>query len=865
MKNEEKLLGYMQEAVSYLLKRDSFESGDTFKPTQKEALEAYDIFLNDNARSAHSRLKGYFEIPTGIGKTAIFVGIVGAAHKIAKAKGEELKTIIVAPRNNLLTQALDDFKRFAPDTENQIGLYGDGHKDLSKPITIMTYPAWIELSRQGKIGSHNTHILVSDEGHRGTSENRVTNISEVFNGATVRIAFTATAHFERTDELNGSDKSVKNSHGHEIYYKPLQDAIRSGELAAYMQCRGLTIRVEPYGDTKNPNGEFKQQLKQSAWNKRVVKLYAEGRDNRTGDLLSDNQAAFFVDGIAHAEKLEKLLNADPQLSSRAIEKGCEGVAVAIHSLMPKKERDRKFEDYKAGKYMAAIGADMFKEGFSHRPLKTIFDYPRTSRVDKLQILGRGLRKWYNPQKEGRDEGLTFVEPLIYIGSDDPEIDRQREETAKRNTISVRDILGSMVILSPAEAGQTRNRNTNNRDDNPYVFVNDDNVKEYVTEEDLFELSSEIERLQKGDHIEITDEMHAELIMHTKRTTVGSTALLQYEGAPRDLTHQHIEGIKYQTVKNTHKDNWNWIIQTYKSIEDKIKIKITEEMRLNIKSEFNRIGIGPRKLLNTIDAPKNLNHSNVKNWVTGGAKVAEKDHWDWVIKECKKYPARDERIVITDKLHKKLTSEMQRINKTPRALYKEFNNAPEGLTHSIIEKAIAGKLKTISKKHWNSLLETFKGIQDAKSTVVTQITNEMRKELYDETSRVGIGAKSILKNSPYSELTLSMLNGWRNGAIKTAKKDHWDWAINYCKSLPDKSPIIVITEKMRENLASKMEETGIKNMKILNFGNPPEELKSSTIKNWINGSAKTAIKDHWDWVIDTYSLILERKKDLSNNP
>ena len=93
MQKEERLLGYMQEAVSYLLKRGSFESGDTFKPTQKEALEAYDVFLNDNARSSHSRLKGYFEIPTGIGKTAIFVGIVGAAHKIAKANGEELKTI----------------------------------------------------------------------------------------------------------------------------------------------------------------------------------------------------------------------------------------------------------------------------------------------------------------------------------------------------------------------------------------------------------------------------------------------------------------------------------------------------------------------------------------------------------------------------------------------------------------------------------------------------------------------------------------------------------------------------------------------------------------------------------------------------
>ena len=730
MQKEERLLGYMQEAVSYLLKRGSFESGDTFKPTQKEALEAYDVFLNDNARSSHSRLKGYFEIPTGIGKTAIFVGIVGAAHKIAKANGEELKTIIVAPRNNLLTQALDDFKRFSPTEEDQIGLYGDGYKDLSKPITIMTYPAWIKLSRQGKIGSHNTHILVSDEGHRGTSENRVANISEVFNGATVRIAFTATAHFERTDQLNGSDKSVKNSHGHEIYYKPLQDAIRSGELAAYMQCRGLTIRVEPYGDIKNPSGELKQQLKQSAWNKRVVKLYAEGRDNRTGDLLSDNQAAFFVDGIVHAEKLEKLLNADPQLSNRAREKGCDGVAVAIHSLMLKAERNKKFEAYKAGKYMAAIGADMFKEGFSHRPLKTIFDYPRTSRVDKLQILGRGLRKWNNLQKEGRDEGLTFVEPLIYIGSDDPEIDKQREETARRNTVFVRDIVGSMVILSPTEARQTGNRNTNNREENPYIFINDDNVKEYVTEEDLFELSSEISELRKDHWIAIDDSLREKLKNLEIKTNVSAGQILRNMNDIPDGLYEN----KVTRWLNGSSDEADPIHVEY------------------MLSKWEKILAGELSL----DVNPNKKAKRKK----------------------------------TDNLYRITTDDIEKLNyfkKETRlgsvGILKTDKEKTLKLSRSVIENIFKGDIKEIEKETLDNLLklyedEFFRIKNLGIDTQRVEITDEILLRLKFLKEATGIGGEKLIKQAEHvpEKMNRGTIQVWFNGDATTAKKYHLDWAM-----------------------------------------------------------------------------------------
>lgn len=222
----ELLLDYLKQGIDNLLEHEAFDNGWEFKPTQNEALHAYKNFLNDERLTPEQRLKGYFEIPTGVGKTAIFIGIIAAAHKAAEQNGDKLKTAVVVPTKQLLHQTLtafqgndlepddkDYFEGFAPQLKNKIGLFGDGKRSLSHPLTIMTYDAWYDLSQQGKINSENIDILISDEAHRGTSERRIENIKDIFNASTAQIAFTATAHFDE-------DKSVEASHEREIFYKP---------------------------------------------------------------------------------------------------------------------------------------------------------------------------------------------------------------------------------------------------------------------------------------------------------------------------------------------------------------------------------------------------------------------------------------------------------------------------------------------------------------------------------------------------------------------------------------------------------------------------------------------------------------------
>ncbi len=217
------LLEYLKEGVENLLDAGQFENGREFRPTQNDALEAYQKYLNKNHLKPEDKLKGFFDMPTGIGKTALFSGILSATHQGASRHNDHLKSIIVVPTITLLDQTHQDLKDFAPTFANRIGLYGDGHKNLHNQITIMTYDAWYDLSAAGKIGSHNVDILISDEAHKGTSERRIENILNQYDDKqTAKIAFSATPHFDES-------KSVYATHGRQIFYRSIRDAVLSGE------------------------------------------------------------------------------------------------------------------------------------------------------------------------------------------------------------------------------------------------------------------------------------------------------------------------------------------------------------------------------------------------------------------------------------------------------------------------------------------------------------------------------------------------------------------------------------------------------------------------------------------------------------
>lgn len=844
-----RLLGYLRQGVSELLERGAFDGDQEFRLTQGQALKAYHDYLFSDDLTDEEKLQGFFEMPTGVGKTAVFVGIIAAAQAAAEQEADSLNTVVVVPTTQLLYQTQSAFADFAPQLADKIGLYGDGHKDLDHPITIMTYDAWYDLSQSGKIGSHNVHILVSDEAHRGTSERRIENLAGIFNAKTVQIAFTATAHFDET-------KSVEATHKRQIFYKPIKDGVLEDELSSYVQSQRAVIRVEPTAFMLSDEFaqadiqtqiKYRQNLRQKTWNKFALKVFRDGVDEHTQEPLSDNQAGFFVEGINQANNLEKMLNADPVLKAKARAQGRKGVAVAIHSGISPKEQRRRFDDYKAGKYMAVIGDEKFKEGFDHPPLKTVIDCPHASVVDKGQIVGRGTRKWWNELK-GRWEGLTVIDTVIYLGSTDKEQDALERDRALRHSISVKDILEDSYVLGPkAPPAKPASGKTSGEDTNP--FADEPNVEYYSKIEEIYHLNSEISRINREHVIPITDEMRRELNDEAERTCMGFIALMKIEGAPQGLTAGKIESWRQGIVRTVDPEEWNWVLAIYEEQPTRIEIQINDQMRRKLKEEIERTGIGCVRLLSLKSPPKDLNARKIESWRNGSSSTALQEEWDWVIATYKEQKTQKE-ISITSKMRQELNDEVERTGIGSRNLL-QIKGAPKDIPHWQISLWRSGKIKTTLKQKWDQVLAVYKA---QPSITEILITDQMRQELNDEVKRIGIGSVNLvqLKGMP-KDIKHATISVWRSGKRKTALKQKWDQVLAVCKAQPSITEI-QITDQMCQQLNDEVKRTGVGSKNLLKLKKVPERLSHTKIDTWRNGSVKSAIKNEWDWVMKAYKSL-----------
>ncbi len=440
MQDIEKLIGYLRGACEQLLNRETLDAAKSlaFRPTQRDAISAYAEFLDRGVLSTKEKLSGFFEIPTGVGKTAVFSAIIGEAVRLAQSDGQALRIGIVSPTTNLLTQTRDELLSINPDLADKVGLYGGNDRQLDMPITIITYDSWANLVDNGTLGGESFDILISDEAHRGTSAERERKLIEAFDNGVAKLAFTATAHFDL-------GKTVFNTHRNCIFERHIPESVLLGELAAYIHVQTYVMRMMV--DEADKEKRFDAgAVKQMEFNRLVEKLLLEGLDQYSGKPLTDNQGGIFVYNTRQADDLTAALNANPELKSVAKASGCTDFAVAIHTNgISDAEQIRRERDYKAGKYLFVVGDEKFKEGFDHAPMKTVIDVPHGSAVDKAQILGRGARRYGN-------EGLTFIDVVLYFGDQDAELDAKARANAIKDAVLACDVLDGNIELSDPRVG-----------------------------------------------------------------------------------------------------------------------------------------------------------------------------------------------------------------------------------------------------------------------------------------------------------------------------------------------------------------------------------------------------------------------------
>jgi hypothetical protein len=133
---------------------------------------------------------------------------------------------------------------------------------------------------------------------------------------------------------------------------------------------------------------------------------------------------------------------------------------------------------------------------------------------------------------------------------------------------------------------------------------------------------------------------------------------------------------------------------------------------------------------------------------------------------------------------------------------------------------------------------------------------VRDALLAEKDRTGVGPAALLGGAEDAppDLSVRMIHAWLGGHVKTARRDHIEYALSRWRSQRD-SVWVPVTPQIHRALLDHKVRTGTGTMKLLSqAANVPEGLSAGTINNWIDGAAKSAIKEHLDFVLAAYAAL-----------
>lgn len=798
-----KTMEYLKRSAETLAVRGAFHNGREFRPTQGDAIHAYQDFLNREDLTPEQKLKGFFEIPTGVGKTAVFLALLDEAHRIARAENDTLRVMIVVPTIPILEQMEEEVTEWAPDYLETVGFYGGRSRKMGDELTVITYDSWVAKMEAGEIDSTNVDILISDEAHRGTSERRLMNMFNAFANGTAQLAFTATARFDE-------EKSVEQSHGQQIFSRGVGDSVRLGELASYVQTQLYVIRVQPLppqdviGEDEKRDADYEAAvragMKQEAWMKQMVAVWRDGRDEHTGDLLTDNKSGFYVFGTQMADRFAELASADPVLQQRAAEKGCTQVIAAVHSKMNERRQREILDAFKSGQILGLVSDEKLKEGFNFPAMKNVFDYQRASLVDKAQIIGRAARQWWNPEKD-RNEGATIIDSIVYVGSNDPEQDKKWRDYAVRNAIMAWSVLDGTAVFVPKEDFGARTSGTSGGGGGGVSAVLGLDVTSHISLEELQAIYADQKKLQEDDTIPFTSEMRKVLKDEIQRTGLKPKRFLKKCPELGEFgIADHYVIIRLNGGVTISQSKWDKIIEAYRNLPNYSKIPLSSEMKDVLKAHMDRTDIKSdafvKKFGNLDDT---INRAGIDYLFRPETLEVEKDLWDWLIAGYERLPD-NSKIEFIEERKNELRAHMIRTGVGAKTFLSIYGDLGKKVNHHKINNMFLPSVKTIEKDILEWLVRGYEKLPDAPPKVEISLpqglsdkkiplTDGMKTLIKQHIERSGIGLKRFMNKFGDLEgyVTPPMLTRITVEKTKSVTEGVWNWLIEGYESLPDKKP------------------------------------------------------------------------------
>ena len=358
---------------------------------QEEAVKA----VIDGMRHGESRQ--LLILPTGSGKTISFALLL---KKLLK-KGDT--ALILAHREELLTQAKDKIALVAP--ELSVGLLqGERRDGLETQVCVASVQTAATAATLKLLEVAHFKVCIVDECHHAMADTylricrRLGFISDAeVKGAKVRKVRThnRSASVRRGDTngipskepadrlLLGVTATASRLDGRDLgivfpylaYEKDLVEMIEAGylcNLRQFTETTGVSLKGVKTRGGDFAVSELARRINVDERNFQIVEFYRKHAEGRKG-------VVFCVD-VEHSKSVAKCFCT------------CGIEAAAVYGSMPKPERSRILDDYRAGKLSVITNCQLLTEGWDVPEIQVVMTArPTQSNVLFSQMVGRGMR------------------------------------------------------------------------------------------------------------------------------------------------------------------------------------------------------------------------------------------------------------------------------------------------------------------------------------------------------------------------------------------------------------------------------------------------------------------------------------------
>jgi ATP-dependent helicase IRC3 len=327
---------------------------------QKECLETVISEFNSGVT------RQLVSLPTGSGKTVI----MGALARQLKKK-----TILLAHREELISQAVEKFKIVWPGVD--IGVCMADRDEITNRVVVASIQSASRPKRLERLQEQGFEVMMIDEAHHSVSESYQNVINGLgFSGINNRLLLGVTATPQRSDKLG-----LGETFTHITFSRSISTMIKGGYLSPIIGRKILTNLA--FDRISSSNGDFAINDLSEAVNTPERNAFIASKFN---EYAPERKGIAFCCDVQHCKDLSGAFKA----------LGIE--SAAVWGDMEPIERKAALEAFKKGQIQVVTSCGILTEGYDEPTVNAvIMARPTKSSGLFTQCIGRGLRLW--PGKE----------------------------------------------------------------------------------------------------------------------------------------------------------------------------------------------------------------------------------------------------------------------------------------------------------------------------------------------------------------------------------------------------------------------------------------------------------------------------------